>query len=231
MNRERFIQIAGGIPRVPQPRNFLGRKIQQKYFWKFYAKPQWRNSVKAIYSELTVDILLRKHSYSIEHIVPKSTLRTYLSNKNQPAWLIHSAIYNPFNYAPSHRKVNAYRSSLPYDMENEEVTKTIRLKKMRGLPVGMDHEGEWVVPKRSRASVARAVLYMAVMYGIGRIGNDSVEKFVPWAIAQQPSLWELEFNRWMRKKYLITNPFVENTAGIAPKSLYFDKELIRSISQ
>ena len=229
MNRERFIKIAGGIPQIPQPRNYLARKIQQKYFWRFFSKPKWRNSVKAIYSELTVDILLRRRIYSIEHIVPKSYLRTYLSDSNQSLLLVNSAIFNPFNYAPSHRQVNACRSSLPYDMEDDEIAKTIRVKKMSASVVGMDSEGEWVVPMRSRGSVARAILYMSVMYGIDRIGNDSVETFIPWALAQQPALWELEFNRWIRKKYRISNPYIEKCSGVSPTSLCHDEELMQTL--
>ncbi len=229
MNRREFIALAGGIPRIPQPRNYLARKIQHKYFWRFFAKPKWRNSVKAIYSELTIDVLLRRKIYSIEHIVPKSYLRAYLANTHQSALLIHSAIFNPYNYAPSHRKVNACRSSLPYDMEDEQIATTVRVKKMVANGVGTDSEGEWVVPKRSRGSVARAVLYMSLMYGIDRIGSDPIEKFVPWALEQPPALWELEFNRWIRKKYMISNPFIERCGGVSPISLCHDKELIEEL--
>lgn len=229
MNRERFIQLAGGIPPAPQPYDYHARKSQQKYFWRFFAKSKWRKSVKAVYADLAVDTLLRKQIYSIEHIVPKSYLRSYLRRTKQPAVIIHSAIYNPFNYVPSHRKINACRSSLPYDIENEDIIRSVRVKRLGSNIVGMDSEGEWVVPERSRGSVARAILYMSLLYGIDHIGNDPVEKFIPWGLAQPPQLWELEFNRWIRKKYAISNPFIEKRQGISPRALYRDKELIQSL--
>ena len=143
MDRERFIRLAGGIPQAPQPYDYHARKVQQKYFWRFFAKSKWRKSVKAAYSDLAVDILLRKRIYSIEHIVPKSYLRSYLYRVKQPTEIIQSAINNPFNYVPSHRKVNACRSSLPYDIENEDIVKAVHVNRLGKNVVGMDHEGEW----------------------------------------------------------------------------------------
>lgn len=229
MDRNQFIVLAGGMPKVPQPRNYLARKHQHEYFWKFFAQSRWRKSVKAVYSEMSVDSLLRKRIYSIEHIVPKSYLRSSLVSANQPGIVIHSAVYNPFNYAPSHRKVNASRSSLPYDMEDDVLFKNIRVKKTDNRSIGTDFEGEWIVPKRSRGCVARAILYVALVYGIDRIGKDMVEKFIPWASANPPAGWEVAFNRWILKKYSINNPFIEKRGGICPQSLYRDSELIQSL--
>ena len=229
MDRKQFIVLAGGVPKIPPPRNYLARKNQHKYFWRFFAQSRWRKSVKAIYSELSVDTLLRKHIYSIEHIVPKSYLRARLLQARQPGILIHSAVYNPFNYAPSHRKVNACRSSLPYDMEDDPLYRNINVKKTGDYPVGTDHEGEWVVPERSRGCVARAVLYISILYGIDRIGKNPVQKFVPWAKTYPPAPWEIAFNRWILKKYSINNPFIENRTGVYPQHLYHDDELIESL--
>lgn len=229
MDRNQFIVLAGGMPKIPAPRNYLARKHQHEYFWKFFAQTKWRKSVKAIYSEMSVDTLLRRRIYSIEHIVPKSYLRSRLEQSGRPGIVIHSAIYNPYNYAPSHRKVNASRSSLPYDMDDDVLFKNVKVKKAGSLPVGTDFEGEWLVPRRSRGCVARAILYVAILYGIDHIGKDSVEKFIPWASANPPADWEIAFNRWILKKYSINNPLIEKRGGISPLSLLQDNELIRSL--
>ena len=229
MDREHFIKLAGGIPTIPQPRNYLARKHQHKYFWKFFAQSKWRRSVKAIYSDLSVDTLLRKRIYSIEHIVPKSYLRTWLIGAKQSATVIHSAIYNPFNYAPSHRKVNACRSSLPFDIEDDALVRYIKANKIGKGVIGADHEGEWIVPERSRGCIARAILYVSIMYGIDRIGENVVEKYIPWALAHPPGSWEIAFNRWIIRKYSINNPFIEKRDGNCPQFLYQDDELIQSL--
>lgn len=229
MDQKQFIVLAGGMPKMPPPRNYLARKQQHQYFWKFFAQSRWRKSVKAIYSEMSVDTLLRKRIYSIEHIVPKSYLRNYLVQFKQPGIVIHSAIYNPFNYAPSHRKVNACRSSLPYDMEDDVLFRNIKVKKAGNRSIGTDFEGEWIVPLRSRGCIARSILYVALVYGIDRIGKDRVEKFIPWANANPPAGWEVAFNRWILKKYSINNPFIEKRGGICPQALYQDNELFQSL--
>ncbi len=229
MNRKYFIKLAGGIPQVPQKNNYVAQKIQQKYFWRFFSQSKWRKSVKAIYSDQTVDTLLRKGTYSIEHILPKSHLRYYLKAIHQPSGLVHSAIYNPFNYAPSHRRVNASRSSLPFDLDNEDIFTFIQTKKTVNSVVGVDQEGEWVVPERSRGTVARAVLYMSILYGIDQINRHPVDEYLTWALECQPELWEIEFNRWMRKKYKISNPYIEKCQGITPQVLCHDAELMQSL--
>ena len=229
MERDQFIMLAGGVPKIPPPRNYFARKKQHKYFWKFFAQSKWRKIVKAIYSDLSVDALLRKQIYSIEHIVPKSYLRTRLEQTKQPRVIIHSAIFNPFNYAPSHRNINAYRSSLHYDVEDDALFRKVKIKKSGAHLVGTDDEGEWVVPERSRGCIARAILYIGILYGIDRIGNDMLEKFVPWAEAHPPASWEIAYNQWILKKYAINNPLIETRTGNYPHTILRDNELIQSL--
>jgi len=224
MNRQGFIILAGGIPKVPQRKNYRAQRVQQKYFWGFFSQTKWRKSVKAIYSEYDADTLLRKKTYSIEHIIPKSYLRSHLLSQGNSKATIYSAIINPFNYAISHRKVNACRSSIDYDLAGDYVTS--RIKYNADPPLGLDEEGQWVVTERSRGVVARAIIYMSLLYGINQIGNNFAEEYFPWALRYKANLWELEYNRWIRKKYNICNPLIENGARLKLEDLLQDPDLM-----
>ena len=226
MDRKVFVQIAGGLPKSPAARNYRARRYQQKYFWKFFAASKWRKSVKAIYSEFTVDTLLRKNNYSIEHIVPKSILRTELDVAHPLVGLRFNATINPFNYAVSHRKVNACRSSLQFDLDDEPIL-SYRQKSV-AQNIGTDHEGEWVVPKRSQSIVARAIVYMGVMYGLTSFGRNNIEEYIPWLYVAKPHVWEKEYNRWIKKKYSISNPLIEISNRYNPDLFFADSELLDS---
>lgn len=224
MNRHGFISLAGGIPKVPQRKHYRAQRIQQKYFWSFFAQTKWRKSVKAIYSDFNADTLLHNKTYSIEHIIPKSYLRSALLSIGESKSIVHSAIVNPFNYAISHRKVNAHRSSIDYDLEGDRVNAPI--KSYRDHSLGLDEQGQWVIPERSRGIVARAVIYMSLLYGINQVGENSAEKYFPWALHYKIDLWELEYNRWIRKKYNICNPLIENCARLKMGDILKDEDLI-----
>lgn len=224
MNRHGFISLAGGIPAIPQRRNYRARRIQRKYFWKFFAQKKWRKSVKAIYSEFNADTLLRAKTYSIEHIIPRSYMREQLLNLGSSKSVVHSAIFNPFNYAISHRKVNACRSSTEYDLDGDSVKLPIKFSGIHRL--GLDNQGQWVVTERSRGVVARAVIYMSLLYRFNQIGEYPTVNYFSWASRYKVNLWELEYNRWIRKKYNISNPLVENCAGLKLEDFLTDEDLI-----
>lgn len=224
MNRHGFISLAGGIPKMPQRKNYRARQMQQKYFWKFFAQNKWRKSVKAIYSDLNADTLLRTKTYSIEHIIPRSVLREQLHKLESSKSIIHSAIVNPFNYAISHRKVNAYRSSTQYDLDGDYVKRPIKSHDIQRL--GLDKQGQWVVTERSRGVVARAIIYMSLLYRFNQIGEDPVVNYFSWASSYKINLWELEYNRWIRKKYNICNPLIENCAGLKLGDILHDEDIV-----
>lgn len=224
MNQQGFIALAGGIPKNPQRRNYRAQRVQQKYFWGFFAQNKWRKSVKAIYSDVNADTLLRKKTYSIEHIIPKSYLRAQLQSLHKPRAIIFSAIVNPFNYAISHRKINAHRSSIAYDLEGDDVSS--RIKSNSNFAIGLDDQGQWVVAERSRGVVARAIIYMSLLYGFNQVGDNATEDYFSWALRYKANLWELEYNRWIRKKYNICNPLIENCARLKINDLLEDEDLM-----
>jgi hypothetical protein len=226
MNRHGFISLAGGIPTIPQRKNYRAQQTQQKYFWKFFAQTKWRKSVKAIYSDLNVDTLLRTKTYSIEHIIPRSILREQLRKLGSSKSIIHSAIFNPFNYAISHRKVNVYRSSTEYDLDGDHVV--LPIKYYANQRLGLDGEGQWVVTERSRGVVARAIIYMCLLYRFNQIGEYPLVNYFSWASTYKIDLWELEYNRWIRKKYNICNPLIENCVGLKLDDILQDEDIVNA---
>lgn len=212
MNRHGFISLAGGIPNIPQRKNYRANRMQQKYFWEFFAQTKWRKSVKAIYSDFSADTLLRTKTYSIEYIIPRSHLCEQLLNLGSSKSIIHSASVNPFIYAISHRKINACRSSIAYDLDGDHIQRLIKSSNIH--PLGLDEQGQWVVTERSRGVVARAVIYMSLLYGFNRIGEYPVIKYFSWASHYKTSLWELEYNRWIRRKYNISICLLKTASGL-----------------
>ncbi len=82
MNREKFIQIAGGVHTSTKYYSSWSGSEKAEHFWNFFDdNPD--EYIHSVYAGVTVDILRRKRMYSIEHIIPKSFLKKYRGFNSQ----------------------------------------------------------------------------------------------------------------------------------------------------
>lgn len=206
MDRKEFLSKSGGMFTGYTLGSYAAESALIRYYWEFFSQPRFRKSVKAVYTDVVVDVLLREKKYSIEHVIPKSFLYERLKRKGHSRNLIRGALMNPFNFAPSHRRVNSLRSSIPFDLDGDRTQISFKNpQNQRPSEFGLDHENEWVVPVRSRGMIARSVLYMSRLYALSVPGLDIYEK---WSTMHPPQTWEIDFNQWMLRRYQISNPYL-----------------------
>lgn len=185
--------------------------------------------IKSIYGGIEVDELWSKKEHSIEHIFPKKLIKDYFKNKEISDEIIKGATTNPLNFAAAHRKINSLRGHLPFDIEEDEVKRTVKIYCESNYdPWGIDHESEWVIPEISRGNVARAMLYMCLTYGIKELYQEHINAYRNWCKIDPPNLIELEYNEWVYEKHGIRNPFITSDVD-EMLDLLNDKELLGSI--
>jgi hypothetical protein len=209
MDRAGFIELAGGVYRADRGYEHWTGADRFGNFWRFFFD-EHKGWVKSVYGNVRVDKLYRKRRHSIEHIVPRDFLVVYLSEEGAPTRVIRGATANPLNFAAAERSVNEARSSHPFDLDGDDVKYPCRIpfNPKMWRRTGLDHEGEWVVPVRSHGDVARAILYMVLVYDIRELYNRHVEVLVRWCIEDPPTDWEIEYNRWVQRHLGINNPLI-----------------------
>jgi len=208
--RLKFIEMAGGV--YQSTKSYRQFKSQDKWdhFWSFFFDTN-HGWVKSVYGSIPVTTLVQKKRHTIEHIVPRSFLQDYLIRKRIPRNVRFGAETNPFNLVPADRKLNSRRSSFQFDFNDDQVIRpeTIHLNPEAYVSTGVDTDEEWVVPKRSQGDIARAILYMLLVYEIDELYLEHIQTLVHWAKVDQPSKWELAYNDWVLSNHGIRNPFID----------------------
>ncbi|WP_315983684.1 endonuclease [Aliamphritea spongicola] len=187
--------------------------------------------IHAVYAGVNIDTLQRKKKYSIEHIIPKSFLKSYLSNNNNNEEIIKGSTTNPLNFAACHRNINSARRNWPFDVEDDRIVRSYTIN-MEGIysDFGFDDENEWVVPIRSQGDIARSILYMCLIYDINELYGEHLNIYRRWAKVDPPNIWELKYNEWVHQKLGIRNPFVADYNNpVQAFQLLDDNELMDSI--
>lgn len=241
MTREDFIDLAGGVYENSNYYRSWTGSDKRENFWDFFdgevvlngERKEFDKEIKSIYAGVDVETLFRVQKYSIEHIIPKSFIRTYLSKKDAPSRIKRGATTNVFNFAPAHRDINSFRSSWPFDYENDRIKRNFEIYIEHDYTeYGLDYETEWVVPSKTRGDVARAILYMSLIYGIDEFYGRHLSVLIRWAKHDIPTFWEIKFNEWVKIKHGINNPFILNPInpdGLPYSSLLDDEELLSSL--
>ena len=210
--RERlaFIDMAGGVYQSRNSYRQLKSKDKWKQFWSFFFDDNY-GWVKSVYGSIPVDTLVQKKRHTIEHIVPRSFLQEYMIRKRVPRNVRFGAETNPFNWVPADRKLNSRRSSFQFDFHGDEIVRPehIHLNPDAYASTGTDADEEWVVPKRSQGDIARAILYMLLVYEIDELYLEHIQTLVHWAKADVPSNWEIAYNEWVFDNHGIRNPFID----------------------
>jgi endonuclease/exonuclease/phosphatase family metal-dependent hydrolase len=228
LTRQDFIDLAGGIYQSREGYEDWGSQDKWQNFWQFFFDEGY-GWVKSVYGAVPIDELYQKRRHSIEHIIPKSFLKSYLRKAGVANHVREGATVNPLNFAACERGMNSYRSNFPFDMEGDKVKRPFRLdlNPEAFMTTGLDAENEWIIPSRTRGDIARSILYMTLVYGIDELYNRHLETLVHWAKVDPPSAWEIAFNEWVFARLGIRNPF------IAPPEkalvLLNDRQLLESI--
>ncbi len=212
ITRQDFVDMAGGIYQSGRHYGQLSEEGKWEHFWSFFFEQEY-TWARSIYAGVSVDTLFDKNRHSIEHIIPESFLGTYLKNKKVTRNVRYGAVTNPFNFAPADRKANSARSNFPFTFHTD--TEIIRphhlnLETEHYITLGVTKENRWVVPPRSRGDIARAILYMVLVYEIDELYNTHIDTLVYWAKKDEPSAWEIAYNQWVAKRLGVSNPFIDS---------------------
>ncbi len=227
--RQDFVQYAGCLLQSPKHFKQWSSIDKWTHFWSFFFDSEF-GWVTSIYGSTPVSELYQKQRHSIEHVIPLEFLDRYLAHKKVPRHVRNGATINPFNFLPSERGLNAKRSNFPFDLENDQV---IRPPHLQLYPdsfddqSGFDADHEWVVPSRNRGDVARAILYMLLMYEIDELYNQHLETLIHWAKIDPPSSWEIAYNQWVYTRQAIRNPFIDQPEKIL--SLINNRDLLKAL--
>lgn len=227
--RQDFVQYAGGI--FQSAKHFKQWSSAEKwaYFWSFFFDSEF-GWVTSTYGATPLNELYQKQRHSIEHVIPLEFLDRYLAHKGVPRHVRYGATTNPFNFLPSERGLNAKRSNFPFDLDNDQV---VRPPQLHLYPDSFDHqtgfdaEHEWVVPSRNRGDIARAILYMLLVYEIDELYNQHLETLVHWAKIDTPSTWEIAYNNWVYTHQAIRNPFIDKPENVIV--LLNNRDLLKSL--
>lgn len=215
--RQDFIDLAGGI--YQSSKHYEQWTSQDKWdnFWSFFFDKAY-GWIPTIYGSVPVSELYQKQRHSIEHIVPLDFLDRYLTLKQQPRQIRYGASTNPLNFAPSERGLNAKRSNFAFDFEGDRIVRPFNLDLNPELfeRTGFDADNEWVIPSRNRGDVARAILYMLLVYGIDELYQRHIDTLVHWAKVDSPSAWELAYNQWVYDRLGIRNPLIDTPDKCLP---------------
>jgi hypothetical protein len=206
MFRDDFIQRAGDVYRSHRSWSRLSSEDKYREFWSFFDLPD--GNTASIYAGVPVRELLKRGTHSVEHIVPRTLLDFELRNAHKT--LRRGASVNPLNFAASHQRANTHRGHAIFDFDEDKLTEPNRLDvhSIATQRTGMDHEGEWIVPPRTRGDIARSVLYMFLIYPLPRLRKKNAEALMKWAQGDHPSNWEKRYNQWVFERKGIQNPFI-----------------------
>jgi hypothetical protein len=226
MRRDEFIQLAGGVYESPVHYDQWSERDKYESFWSFYE--EFYQEARSLYAGVEVAGLIQRGEYSIEHIIPKGMLRRHLQRVDREVRF--GATVNPFNLAPCHRDLNNFRQDLPFDFDGDHIREAfcIELPQARVCVVGVDHEQQWVVPLWTRGDVARAILYMSLVYNLERVFCRDIDTLLQWAQDDPPDVWEVRYNEWVRQRLGIWNPLISDKPHKLPRQLLQDTELMRS---
>ncbi|MGB0750094.1 MAG: endonuclease, partial [Magnetospiraceae bacterium] len=163
------------------------------------------------YGDIPITTLHQKRRYSIEHVVPRGFLSEYLRRNGAATGIQRGSTVNPLNFVAAERAANAQRNSFPFDWDGDSIRRPRRLTldPQVYVTVGFDHENQWVVPSRSRGDLARAILYMTIVYQVRDLYNSHVDQLRHWAKVDVATPWELDYNRWVAARLGIRNPFID----------------------
>ncbi|HPE59167.1 MAG TPA: endonuclease [Thiolinea sp.] len=227
MTRQDFVDLAGGVFQSHKHFRQWGSQDKWEQFWSFFfdTRHGW---VPSVYGSTPVDELYQKQKHSIEHVIPRDFLDRYLTRQRCPRQVRYGASINPLNFAPSERGLNAKRSNFPFDLDGDRVVRPRHMKlDPESYSSGLDADNEWVIPSRNRGDIARAILYMLLVYEIDELYNRHIDTLVHWARIDAPSAWEIAYNNWVHTRLGIHNPFIDEPQKAL--ILLNNRELIQSI--
>lgn len=239
MNKTQFKKIAGGVYKSKKSYEHWDGVEKKENFWDFFKGRirtkdgfvEYDKEIVSIYGGVPVETLIERQVHSIEHIIPKEFLRKYL--KRRYYTIRRGATVNPFNFAPSHRLLNTARSNFPYDLEEDRVVANYKINlEPNYTDYGLDYELEWVIPTKTKGDVARAILYMCLIYDIDDLYQNHINDLVRWAKFDKPTFWEIKYNQWVHRFKGISNPFIQyaNSDPSKPYSeLLDDDELLNEL--
>lgn len=209
ITRSEFIRRAGGVYESDVRYDQLSSSEKWNKFWAFFFDTE-HEGVTSVYGDIPISKLRKHRRLSIEHIIPRSTLHHTLNLQQASTLRINGATTNPFNLAPSDRFLNKTRASFPFDLEGDRVDRPFDIymnPSAKGL-TGLDADQEWVIPKQSRGDIARAILYMMVIYELDELYATHTKTLTEWSQADPPLEWEIAYNRWAQKQFHICNPLI-----------------------
>jgi hypothetical protein len=227
MKVSEFVQLAGGVYTSPVPYDAWSEDERYENFWAFFEATQ---DATLLYSRLEVGDLLREGGLSIEHIIPKGLLKRALQRAPKAARF--GATVNPFNLAPCHRTSNHERGDWPFDFEGDQIVERscVTHEDQTFCDAGLDRQRQWVIPSWTRGEVARAILYMCLVYqGLERLFHKNADALLDWAQADPPEAWEIKYNRWVRSRLGICNPLIGDGDQARVRPLWGDRELWRAL--
>lgn len=212
LTRQDFIEYAGGVYQSPLHYKQWSSTDKWQNFWSFFFDHEF-GWVTSIYGTVPVNELYQKQHHSIEHLIPLDFLDRYLAKRRMPRHVRNGASVNPFNLAPSERGLNAKRSNFNFDWDGDNIVRPFNLElhpETFDAATGFDADHEWVIPSRNRGDIARALLYMLLVYGIDELYNRHLNTLVHWAKVDSPSAWEMAYNHWVYARLGIRNPFIDS---------------------
>ena len=227
--RQDFVAYAGGVYQSHKHFKQWDSSDKWKNFWSFFFDNEY-GWVTSIYGTLPVNELYQKQNHSIEHVIPRDFLDRYLARKRAPRHVRNGATVNPFNFAPSERGLNAKRSNFPFDMDDDRIVRPYNMElhpDSFSASTGFDADHEWVIPSRNRGDIARAILYMLLVYEIDELYDRHITTLVHWAKVDSPSAWELAYNNWVYSRLGIRNPFIDTPENAL--QLLDNRDLMRSM--
>lgn len=206
MNRQNFINSAGGCFKQRKGWSWLRSRDKRLRFWCFFTSLHPQSGT--VYANMPIRKIIHDKAYSIEHVIPCSVLKTHLNGRTY-----NGASINPFNLMPAHQKLNIERGNSDFDFDGDSIsclpTPLSKAKNQRPTS-GHDNEGEWVLPTRSRGDVARSLLYMILTYPLIGLYGEHHDTLIQWALQDRPSKVEQDYNAWVSKQWRIQNPLIEN---------------------
>ena len=202
MDKKSFLKLAGGVYTNNKDYSSLKSAEKQKLFWDFFDRG-FGKYIHSVYMDSTIAGLM-KNNRTIEHIIPRSWGEYFPDGTLEN--VKNGFTTNPLNFVVAHRSTNSSRQARRFDLGGDN----IRLTAIRNIctECGLDDDGEWVVPNRSEGNLARAVLYMHVVYGIPVLDTGRLNTFRNWAKLDPPNIWEIKYNQWVHKNHGIKNPFI-----------------------
>jgi len=221
MNRQQFQALANGIYTSKDHWKHKSSEEKHRQFWDFHHKLPGQTF--SIYAGVPVTTLIKQKQYSIEHIVPRSYLEEHLQECQTN--IRYGATVNPFNLAAAHQRLNARRGSADFDYDDDPINKSFctPFRSIHRNQIGFDKQGQWVVPYRHRGDIARAILYMHLIYPLPKLQSVDLDALVAWGKMDQPSKWEIRYCQWIQERISIINPFIQQP------QLVKDLELQKSI--